>query len=113
MFLLSLFVFQLNSDKVGKGNTANLANIELSDGTPFIDFHFNNSQSDFTSRIIEEREGVLRVQANLLNPHSRSYFASDNTMDNGQGGRLGGIGYDGTDAYFIIDGSKHYVQLKN
>ena len=104
---------QLNSDKVGKGDTANLANIELSDGTPFIDFHFNNSQSDFTSRIIEERKGVLRVQANLLNPHSRSYFASDNTMDNGQGGRLGGIGYDGTDAYFIIDGSKHYVQLKN
>lgn len=104
---------QLNSDKVGKGDTANLANIELSDGAPFIDFHFNNSQSDFTSRIIEESEGVLRIQANLLNPHSRSYFASDNTMDNGQGGRLGGIGYDGTDAYFIIDGSKHYVQLKN
>ena len=106
-------ITKLNSDKVGKGDTANLANIELSDGTPFIDFHFNNSQSDFTSRIIEESEGVLRVQANLLNPHSRSYFASDNTMDNGQGGRLGGIGYDGTDAYFIIDGSKHYVQLKN
>ena len=112
-FSMNQAITELNSDKVGKGDTANLANIELSDGTPFIDFHFNNSQSDFTSRIIEERKGVLRVQANLLNPHSRSYFASDNTMDNGQGGRLGGIGYDGTDAYFIIDGSKHYVQLKN
>jgi hypothetical protein len=36
-------------------------NIELSSKTPFIDFHFNDSTDDFTSRIIESNEGVLSV----------------------------------------------------
>lgn len=35
--------------------------IELIGGTPFIDFHFNNSTSDFTTRLIEEESGVLRL----------------------------------------------------
>lgn len=37
----------------------NAPSIELSSGTPFIDFHFNNSGADYTSRIIERSAGVL------------------------------------------------------
>lgn len=33
--------------------------LELSMTTPFIDFHFNNSTADYTSRIIEAASGVL------------------------------------------------------
>lgn len=39
--------------------------IELSAPTPFIDFHFNNSASDYTSRIIENSSGVLTMQNSL------------------------------------------------
>lgn len=38
--------------------------IELYGATPFIDFHFNNSTQDFTSRIIETAEGTLRCEGN-------------------------------------------------
>lgn len=44
---------------IGKGN------IELSMGSPFIDFHFNNSTSDYSSRIIEDSEGTLHIPQNL------------------------------------------------
>ena len=39
--------------------------IELSSSTPFIDFHFGNSTSDYTSRIIEEASGRLKVTGSL------------------------------------------------
>lgn len=35
----------------------------LSDVTPFIDFHYNNSSYDYTSRILETSSGILRVEA--------------------------------------------------
>lgn len=37
------------------------AGLELYFSTPFIDFHFNNSNKDFTSRIIESKESVLSI----------------------------------------------------
>lgn len=37
------------------------AGLELYFSTPFIDFHFNNSNKDFTSRIIESKENVLSI----------------------------------------------------
>ena len=39
--------------------------IELKYSTPFIDFHFGNSDSDYTSRIIENESGVLTVSGKL------------------------------------------------
>lgn len=53
--------------KVSSGSAANLGAIELSSGTPWIDFHYGNSTNDFTSRIIEYAEGQLRLQADLFN----------------------------------------------
>lgn len=41
------------------------AGLELYGGTPFIDFHFNNSSADYTARIIEWTSGTLTVHNNL------------------------------------------------
>lgn len=35
--------------------------IELSSATPYIDFHFNSSSADYTSRIIESASGYLQI----------------------------------------------------
>lgn len=45
----------------GYGATIRNAGLELYFSTPFIDFHFDNSNKDFTSRIIEGGEGVLYI----------------------------------------------------
>ena len=45
--------------------TVSAASLELKYTTPFIDFHFNNSSSDYTTRLIEEQSGVLKVVGNL------------------------------------------------
>lgn len=37
--------------------------LELYGSTPFLDFHFNNSSSDYTSRIIEREQGKLSIDA--------------------------------------------------
>lgn len=43
------------------GITVRNAGLELYYATPFIDFHFDNSNDDFTSRIIEWNQGVLNI----------------------------------------------------
>ena len=43
----------------------NQSGLELYGQTPFIDFHHNSSSSDYTSRIIEEDNGVLAIPYNL------------------------------------------------
>lgn len=43
------------------GATIRNAGLELYFSTPFIDFHFNNSNNDYTSRIIESKENVLSI----------------------------------------------------
>lgn len=50
--------------------------IELSMNTPFIDFHFNNSTSDYTSRIIETDSGVLSVNGVKFKSNSFTAYAS-------------------------------------
>lgn len=40
--------------------------IELYHTSPYIDFHFNNSTADYTSRIIEESSGVITIKPNLV-----------------------------------------------
>ena len=40
--------------------------IEIYRTYPYIDFHFNNSTSDYTSRIIEESSGAITIKPNLI-----------------------------------------------
>lgn len=54
----------------GKHSINNLTSIELSPNTNsnnggFIDFHYNGSSSDYTSRIIEGSEGKITVEGDL------------------------------------------------
>ena len=41
--------------------------VEISNSTPFIDFHFNNSTTDYTARIIESSSGVLKAYNSIAN----------------------------------------------
>lgn len=45
----------------GYGATIRNAGLELYFSTPFIDFYFDNSNNDYTSRIIEGNKGVLNI----------------------------------------------------
>lgn len=54
-----------NSNSAGNGTTIAYGAIELTHATPYIDFHFNRSTEDFTSRIIECAEGVLQIQSKI------------------------------------------------
>ena len=59
---------QLNSDLAGKvstGSNPTLVGIELSNSTPYIDFHYGCSTADYTSRIIENSSGTLTVSGGL------------------------------------------------
>lgn len=47
------------------GNSTTDGSLELYHATPFIDFHFGRDTGDFTSRIIEESKGLLRVVGNF------------------------------------------------
>lgn len=40
--------------------------IEICGKTPYIDFHFNNSTKDYTSRIIESSEGEISINGKVL-----------------------------------------------
>lgn len=42
------------------------SSIELTASTPFIDFHYNNSTDDYTSRIREAAAGILQIQCDQL-----------------------------------------------
>lgn len=46
-------------------NAGNNGSIELYGGTPFIDFHYGSSTSDYTSRIIANGSNLLSITGNL------------------------------------------------
>ena len=66
-------VYSNIQNKVDKNSSATLSTIELVANIPYIDFHFNSSTSDFTSRIIESSAGTLTIQNNL---YAKGYIDS-------------------------------------
>lgn len=78
--------------------------IELSGATPYIDFHYNNSSSDYTSRIIETGSGTLSVEANLIvNGQIKSVLSS--SRGEGWVGAADSIG----PIYLYANGSSHGI----
>lgn len=74
--------------------------LELSMATPFIDFHFNSSTADYTSRIIEESSGELTCKgkwkvggaltaSSTLSVSSTSTFTGKTTHNGGIGATSG------------------------
>lgn len=57
--------------------------LELLHQTPYIDFHFNNSSSDYTSRIIEDGSGHLDIVAgvNVEGTFTTTTSGTENTTD--------------------------------
>lgn len=60
-------------DVTAKGNVDNAASgkmysqaLELSFSTPYIDFHFNNSTADYTTRLIEQVSGELTLEGAFM-----------------------------------------------
>lgn len=58
-------VLSTGGDVVAKGLLHAQA-IELSFGTPYIDFHFNGSESDYTTRLIEANSGELTLEGAFM-----------------------------------------------
>ncbi|MGL5437832.1 MAG: hypothetical protein ACRDBO_21025 [Lachnospiraceae bacterium] len=56
---------QLYSDKATLNTAPTFTGLELSSGTPHIDFHFGGSTADYTSRIIEYASGAISVTGSL------------------------------------------------
>lgn len=54
-----------NIDNTSKGRLLSQA-IELSMSTPYIDFHFNNSTADYTTRLIENVAGELTLEGAFM-----------------------------------------------
>jgi hypothetical protein len=52
-------------NKVDKNSSANLSSIELSHDTPFIDFHFGKSTSDYNVRLINNGDNLLTCNGNF------------------------------------------------
>lgn len=82
--------------------------LELYHATPYIDFHFGNSDADYTSRIIESASGTLNVQANLQvkgtsvslsnHTHARLYNGDFNVV----------LGVEGSYGYFRPPAASKY-----
>lgn len=78
--------------KVTTGTTPQLQNIELYFRTPFIDFHFDNSTTDHTSRIIENSAGTLSVNGSLFSANE-VVLPSNTILQSGElKFRHGGVG---------------------
>ena len=59
-------------NKITSLTSLNGQNLELTSSTPYIDFNYNNTTSDYTSRIIENKSGVLSVNGNEFSANGSS-----------------------------------------
>ena len=61
-------------------NSFNSGSIELSGGTPYIDFHYNNTTTDYDVRLINQASGALYCTGNLwAQGAGERYFRAVNT----------------------------------
>ena len=59
-------------NKITSLTSLNGQNLELTSSTPYIDFNYNNTTSDYTSRIIENKSGVLSINGNDFSANGSS-----------------------------------------
>ena len=111
--LMDLYnVLNTNLQNAVKTNsTAWLSRVELKDGIPLIDFHFNNSPEDYTSRIIEDLSGSLNIVSDLR-INDRYPVTSENSRIRfrNQGGFLMGR-IDDLDLGGVVTISGHYLKF--
>lgn len=62
----------ISGNKITSSSTIEGKNIELTADTPYIDFNYGNTVSDFTSRIIENKRGVLTINGNEFSANGSS-----------------------------------------
>ena len=55
----------IKDDYIKQHDSINTEALEIYHATPFIDFHFNKSSADYTSRIIEQTSGTLTITGKL------------------------------------------------
>ncbi|KPY64334.1 Tail fiber domain-containing protein, partial [Pseudomonas syringae pv. spinaceae] len=55
-----------NALGVGPGQAPTFGGIELSNTSPYIDFHYNNTAADYDVRLINQASGVLTLQGAML-----------------------------------------------
>lgn len=66
-----------------------VSHIEMYAPTPFIDFHYNYSQADYTSRIIEDASGSLNINGVVLkSSHIESAYSTGNWLAGNQGNAI-------------------------
>lgn len=104
------------------GGPALVNQVEISSGTPYIDFHFDNSEDDFTSRIIESTRGNLDFQCSDVRRNGSS-FVDWQQLNNELSARLASskvvnvvwghgftMGYNNEDGlYIIVDSTKFKI----
>lgn len=56
-----------NNLGIGESSIPKLGSLELSNDTPYIDFHYNNTSDDFNTRIINDGYNALNIKANAGN----------------------------------------------
>lgn len=111
----SLGVGTQNGNRVAIG----WGNLDLYFSTPFIDFHFDNDSSDYTSRIIEATRGYLSVNNNPpttdnSNKIATTFYVKSNLANYLplSGGRLTGnaIGRNVDNGYLELLGATSYTK---
>ena len=61
-----IFNKQVRANALVSNSNIGATSLELTHATPYIDFHYGNSTSDYTSRIIEESSGTLGMRNKLI-----------------------------------------------
>ncbi len=98
------FPAKVTAASLSSNSNIGAQSIELSGTTPYIDFHYNNSSSDYTSRIIETGSGTLSVEANLIvNGQIKSVLSA--SRGEGWVGAADSIG----PIYLYANGSSHGI----
>ena len=102
------FPARLTASTLVSNSNIGAQSIELSGATPYIDFHYNNSSSDYTSRIIETSSGTLSMQNNLA--VSGSLTTGSQIRANSSSGESSvGAAYSGSTIYLYSNSGAHGI----